>query len=619
MEKLDLRNLSLDEVKEYLESIGEKSFRGKQIFKWIHRGVEDIDEMTDLSKPLREKLKNDVYICNMDIVGVKESKEDGTRKYLMRLLDSNIIECVFMKYKHGNSICISTQAGCRMGCTFCASTIGGKNRDLTAGEMLGQILKVEKDTGESISNIVLMGTGEPFDNYDNVLKFLRLVNSKDGINIGMRHITISTCGLVPEIKRFADENIQVNLAISLHSPNNKLRCDIMPIARKYNLDELMDACKYYVDKTNRRITFEYSLIDGVNDLKENALELCSLLKGILCHVNLIPINVVKERDYKKSRKERVASFKEILESRGINATVRRELGSDIDAACGQLRRQYIEKLDVLIETADKHEDVTLDIETLPQSLKILAESMKYTGAELQSAVAKAVRDERLKTELITNVSHDLKTPLTSIVNYVDLLGKEQLDNPRATEYVAVLRRQAQRLKKLTEDLVEASKASSGTMAVNRVPMELGELLSQCNAEYAERLAAANLELVTDCPAGLQVLADGRLLWRVFDNLLGNACKYSQPGTRVYITVEAAQEQVLVQVKNISREVLNVTPEALMERFVRGDSSRSAEGSGLGLSIAKSLMELNEGKLELAIDGDLFKALLTLEKPEPFSK
>lgn len=345
MEKLDLRNLSLDEVKEYLESIGEKSFRGKQIFKWIHRGVEDIDEMTDLSKPLREKLKNDVYICNMDIVGVKESKEDGTRKYLMRLVDSNIIECVFMKYKHGNSICISTQAGCRMGCTFCASTIGGKNRDLTAGEMLGQILKVEKDTGESISNIVLMGTGEPFDNYDNVLKFLRLVNSKDGINIGMRHITISTCGLVLEIKRFADENIQVNLAISLHSPNNKLRCDIMPIARKYNLDELMDACKYYVDKTNRRITFEYSLIDGINDLKENALELCNLLKGILCHVNLIPINVVKERDYKKSRKERVASFKEILESRGINATVRRELGSDIDAACGQLRRQYIEKLD----------------------------------------------------------------------------------------------------------------------------------------------------------------------------------------------------------------------------------------------------------------------------------
>ncbi len=345
MEKLDLRNLSLDEVKQYLESIGEKPFRGKQIFKWIHRGVEDIDEMTDLSKTLREKLKNDVYICNMDIVGVNESKEDGTRKYLMRLVDSNIIECVFMRYKHGNSICISTQAGCRMGCTFCASTIGGKNRDLTAGEMLGQILKVEKDTGESISNIVLMGTGEPFDNYDNVLKFLKLVNSKDGINIGMRHITVSTCGLVPEIKRFADENIQVNLAISLHSPNNKLRCDIMPIARKYSLDELMDACKYYVNKTNRRITFEYSLIDGVNDLKENALELCGLLKGILCHVNLIPINVVKERDYKKSRKERVASFKEILESRGINATVRRELGSDIDAACGQLRRQYIEKLD----------------------------------------------------------------------------------------------------------------------------------------------------------------------------------------------------------------------------------------------------------------------------------
>ncbi|HIR68407.1 MAG TPA: HAMP domain-containing histidine kinase [Candidatus Pelethousia gallinarum] len=242
------------------------------------------------------------------------------------------------------------------------------------------------------------------------------------------------------------------------------------------------------------------------------------------------------------------------------------------------------------------------------------EAVNRIGQGIHKAVAEQLKSERFKTELITNVSHDLKTPLTSIVNYVDLLGKEQLDNPRATEYVAVLRRQAQRLKKLTEDLVEASKASSGAMAVNRVPMELGELLSQCNAEYAERLLAANLELVTDCPAGVQVLADGRLLWRVFDNLLGNACKYSQPGTRVYITVEAAQEQVLVQVKNISREVLNVTPEALMERFVRGDSSRSAEGSGLGLSIAKSLMELNEGKLELAIDGDLFKAILTMEKP-----
>ncbi|KMT21454.1 23S rRNA (adenine(2503)-C(2))-methyltransferase RlmN [Clostridium cylindrosporum] len=342
---MDLRNLTIDEIKSYLETIGEKPFRAKQIFKWVHRSIENIDEMTDLSKDLREKLKNDVYICNMNIVGMEESKVDGTRKYLMAMKDGNIIECVFMRYKHGNSICISTQAGCRMGCTFCASTIGGKNRDLTSGEMIGQILKVQKDTGESISNIVLMGTGEPFDNYENVMKFLKLVNSKEGLNIGMRHITISTCGLVPEIRRLADENNQVTLAISLHSPNDELRRNIMPIAKKYSLDELLDACRYYINKTNRRITFEYSLIDGVNDHLENARELSALLKGLLCHVNLIPINLVKERDYKKSQKERVEAFKNMLESRGIEVTVRRELGSDIEAACGQLRRQYLKELD----------------------------------------------------------------------------------------------------------------------------------------------------------------------------------------------------------------------------------------------------------------------------------
>lgn len=342
---MDLRDLTIEEIKTYLDGIGEKPFRAKQIFKWISRSIEDIDEMTDLSKDLREKLKNDVYICNMNIVGMQQSKEDGTRKYIMAMKDGNIIECVFMKYKHGNSICISTQAGCRMGCTFCASTIGGKTRDLTAGEMIGQILKVQKDTGENISNIVLMGTGEPFDNYDNVMKFLSLVNSKDGVNIGMRHITISTCGLVPEIKRLAEENNQVTLAISLHAPNDELRQRIMPIAKKYSIEELIDVCKYYISKTNKRVTFEYSLIDGVNDLKEHALELSSLLKGMLCHVNLIPINTVKERDYKRSQKERVNSFKSILQSRGIEATVRRELGSDIEAACGQLRRQYLNELD----------------------------------------------------------------------------------------------------------------------------------------------------------------------------------------------------------------------------------------------------------------------------------
>lgn len=340
---MELRDLEIDEIKDYLEKIEEKPFRAKQIFRWVHKPINDIEEMTDISKNLREKLKNDFYICNMEIVTVKESKEDGTKKYLLSMKDGNIIECVFMKYKHGNSICISTQAGCQMGCNFCASTIGGKNRDLTAGEMLGQILTVILDTKESISNIVLMGTGEPFDNYKNVLKFLKLVNAKEGINIGMRHITISTCGLVPEIKKLADENIQVTLAISLHAPNDELRQSIMPIAKKYSIEELINACKYYIEKTNRRITFEYSLIDGVNDKPEHAKQLISLLRNMLCHVNLIPINSVKERSYRKSKKEKVENFKKELESKGLDTTIRRELGSDIEAACGQLRRQYIKK------------------------------------------------------------------------------------------------------------------------------------------------------------------------------------------------------------------------------------------------------------------------------------
>lgn len=340
---MDLRDLELEDIKEYLEDVGEKSFRGKQIFKWVHKPLNSIDDMTDISKNLREKLKNDFYICNMDIVSVKQSKEDGTRKYLLSMKDGNIIECVFMKYKHGNSICISTQVGCQMGCNFCASTIGGKIRDLTAGEMIGQIFTVMLDTEENISNIVLMGTGEPFDNYDNVLKFFRIVNSKDGINIGMRHITVSTCGLVPEIKKLADEGIQVTLAVSLHAPNDNMRMSIMPIAKKYSLEELINACKYYIQKTNRRITFEYSLINGVNDSIENAKELIDLLHGMLCHVNLIPINTVKERDYKKSKKDKIESFKRELERKGIDTTVRRELGSDIEAACGQLRRQYMKK------------------------------------------------------------------------------------------------------------------------------------------------------------------------------------------------------------------------------------------------------------------------------------
>lgn len=339
----DLRSFTLSELENFIADLGEKKFRAKQVFRWIHRGVESFDEMTDLSSSLREKLKNVGYICNMEIVGKHESTADGTIKYLMNLKDGNIIECVLMSYAHGNSICISTQAGCSMGCSFCASTIGGKNRDLTSGEMLGQVLKVQIDSGKKISNIVLMGSGEPFDNFDNVIKFLQLVNSEEGINIGMRHITISTCGLVPEIKKLADLNLQVTLAISLHAPNDEIRNKLMPISKKYSLGELIEACRYYIAKTNRRITFEYSLIDGINDSDENARELSKLLKGILGHVNLIPVNKVRERSFEKSARARIESFKDILNSNGIQTTVRRELGSDIDAACGQLRRNYIEK------------------------------------------------------------------------------------------------------------------------------------------------------------------------------------------------------------------------------------------------------------------------------------
>ncbi|EYE89278.1 50S rRNA methyltransferase [Fervidicella metallireducens AeB] len=338
---IELRSCNIEDIEKLLIRFGEKNFRAKQIFKWIHRGVENIDEMTDLSKKLRDMLKNEVYICNMEIVEKFHSKIDGTMKYLMKLNDGNIIECVLMKYSFGNTICISTQAGCSMGCTFCASTIGGKNRDLTPGEMLGQVLKVQRDSNLKVSNVVLMGTGEPLDNFENVIKFIKLVNHGEGLNIGMRHLTLSTCGLVPEIKRLADFNMQITLAISLHAPNDEVRRSIMPIAYKYSFDELLDACKYYINKTGRRITFEYSLISGVNDSDDNAKELSNKLKGILCHVNLIPVNKVEGKIYSKSNKERIEAFRKILNANGIETTIRRELGSDINAACGQLRRSYL--------------------------------------------------------------------------------------------------------------------------------------------------------------------------------------------------------------------------------------------------------------------------------------
>lgn len=336
----DIRDLSLKEIEEFIVSLGEPKFRAKQILKWINIGIEDFDEMTDIPKKLRDKLKENFIIKNI-FIEAKQESSDGTVKYLLRLKDGNLIEAVLMRYSYGNSVCISTQAGCNMGCSFCASTIGGKIRDLSPGEMLGEVLAISRDQSIRISNIVLMGTGEPLDNFDNVLKFLELINSKEGLNIGMRHITLSTCGLVPEIKRLADLRLQLTLAISLHAPNDDKRKKIMPIANRYSMNELLEACRYYVEKTNRRITFEYALIKDINDSIEDAKELSKRLEGLLCHVNLIPVNPVSERNFERPDRKRIENFRDILESHGINTTIRRELGTDIDAACGQLRRRFI--------------------------------------------------------------------------------------------------------------------------------------------------------------------------------------------------------------------------------------------------------------------------------------
>ena len=335
----NIRDFTLSELEEELISIGEKKFRAKQIFAWLFKGVNSFSEMTDLSKDLIEKLEENYYVKDIEIVNFQESK-DGTIKYLMRLNDGNCIESVKMKYKYGNSACVSNQVGCKMGCNFCASAKIGFVRSLTPGEIVSQIIEIEKHTGEKISNVVFMGIGEPLDNYDNVLKAISLINDPKGLNIGARHISISTCGLVPKIKQLADENkLQCNLCISLHSSRNEVRTSMMPINKTYKIEEVIEACKYYIEKTNRRVTFEYPMVDGVNDSTEDALHLAKLLKGMLCHVNLIPINKIKGGNYEKSSVEKILNFRDTLNSKGIVATVRRELGSDISAACGQLVRQ----------------------------------------------------------------------------------------------------------------------------------------------------------------------------------------------------------------------------------------------------------------------------------------
>lgn len=344
MEKQDIMLYSLDELKEYLNSIGEKPFRAKQIYEWLHQKlVECFDDMTNISNNLKEKLNNDFYIQSLEMVQVLTSKIDGTQKFLFRLNDGNVIESVLMRYKHGNSVCISTQVGCRMGCRFCASTLDGLVRNLKPSEMLEEIYYIQRYSKERVSNIVLMGSGEPMDNFDNVLAFVKAISDENGLHISQRNITISSCGLTEKIKELADSNVQVTLALSLHAADDETRKQLMPIAYKYSIREVLEACQYFFDKTGRRITFEYSLVAGVNDTKEEAAKLVHLIKGMNCHVNLIPVNPIKERDFKRSTKVNIASFKGHLEKNGINATVRREMGSDIQGACGQLRKSFIEE------------------------------------------------------------------------------------------------------------------------------------------------------------------------------------------------------------------------------------------------------------------------------------
>ncbi len=338
----DIKSLTYDEVMAFVTSIGEKPFRGKQLYEWMHvHRVASYQEMTNLSKAFRQQLEDTTTYTSLTKVDCQISKEDGTRKYLFALADGNVVESVLMRYKHGNSVCVSSQVGCRMGCRFCASTLDGLLRNLTASEILDQIYAIERDTKERVSNVVVMGTGEPMDNYDNIVRFVKLLSDEHGANISQRNITVSTCGIVPRMRQLADEKLQITLALSLHACNQQKRLELMPVANKYDIHEVVDACRYYFEQTGRRITFEYSLVGGVNDSSQDAEELTALLQGINCHVNLIPVNPIKERDYVQSNRAVVEAFKNKLEKNGINVTIRREMGRDIDGACGQLRRKHI--------------------------------------------------------------------------------------------------------------------------------------------------------------------------------------------------------------------------------------------------------------------------------------
>ena len=338
--KTDLKSMTLAELQDAFQALGEPAFRAKQVFTWLHRGAESFDEMTNLSKPLREKLDGLYTITVPQLARAQRSQKDGTIKYLWRLADGNCVESVVMQYHHGNTICISSEVGCPMGCKFCASTLGGLVRRLAPSELLDQVIFSQKESGLPISNIVLMGIGEPLDNFDAVMRFLELVNSPEGLNIGMRHISLSTCGLVDKIGMLAERKLQLTLSVSLHSPDDESRSQIMPVNRRWGVDTLLAACRDYFEKTGRRVSFEYTMIDGVSDSEQQAQLLAKKLQGMAAHVNLIPLNSVEETGLRTSTHAAIARFQEILQQHGVTATVRRTLGSDIDASCGQLRRKY---------------------------------------------------------------------------------------------------------------------------------------------------------------------------------------------------------------------------------------------------------------------------------------
>lgn len=345
MNRTDIKSMDLEELTEYIKSQGLPQFRAKQLYEWMHvKLAASFEEMSNIPLKLRRELEEKCELTVLDKVRVQVSEEDGTAKYLFMLSDGNLIESVLMRYHHGNSVCISSQAGCCMGCKFCASTIDGLARSLTPSEMLDQIYRIQQDTGERVSNVVVMGSGEPFDNFDNFIRFERLLTDGNGLNISARNLTVSTCGIVPKIYELADMKLQLTLAISLHAPNDEKRRELMPIANVYSIDEIMKACRYYINKTGRRVTFEYSLVKGENDTDLCAIELSRLVKGMNCHINLIPVNPIKERDFRQSDAVRISRFKSKLEKNGITVTVRREMGRDIDGACGQLRKSYMEHL-----------------------------------------------------------------------------------------------------------------------------------------------------------------------------------------------------------------------------------------------------------------------------------